>query len=349
MANEGLLNKIYQESFGRDVGKEGLDYWSGRIANDANVTAQNVGDYIRGGASGSDFAALKSRTTPAVAPTTYKPLGLVTSAEPEAVQKSGLGTAQSIANAQLGATQNMAPDVSMQMMNPATAQYYSRQALPQLQEIGGIGEQGYQAVQDALFAPIKQQDEIARQRLSDMYGGRGLYGSSGTGLMSGALAQQEQATQNALSNAVRQRYDLEMADRAARRGEALNLYKAGSSETLAGNEYAQGLMSFQKQQDQEQRDFRNSQIKAQADYINMQNQLKRAIDQQNFQDQLQLAGLGGSGAASANALQAQQNALKSQQDADWYKTIGTGVGSLLSLPTSDGGSIGGDILSSLWG
>lgn len=348
----GQLQSIYQKNFGRDIGKEGLDYWSGQIATDPAVTTANVADYIRGGASGADVAALSSRTTPAITPTTYKPLGEVKTATPEDVQKTGLGTAQSIAQASLAQDQSLAPDISQQLMNPATAQFYNRTPLPELQRVGGIGEAGYQAVQNALQAPILEQARIAQQQIGDIYGGRGLYGSAGTGLMSGAQAQQNQATQTALSKAVADRYNLELQDRAAMRGENLNAYKAKAAETLAGNQYLQDLMNFQIQQDQKQRDFRNAQLKMQSDYINAQNQYQRAINEQNFQRNLSLAGLGQQGAGSAAVLQAQKDALADAQDAALWSSISKGFGGLLSLPTGEGSSVGGDLFSSfsgLWG
>jgi hypothetical protein len=95
-----------------------------------------------------------------------------------------------------------------------------------IKAIAGIGKNGYESVQDALQTPVYSQANKAQNNINSVYGANGLYGSAGNGLMSNALAEQNEATQNALANTVVNRYNLEMADKEALRRQAQNIFQS---------------------------------------------------------------------------------------------------------------------------
>lgn len=312
-------------------------------------------DFLKGRISGGGSPAkTPSPVVHTVAPTTGGNVASYTggfttgSAKPEDIQKYGLGTAKNIA-AQRASQQQVYPaDITGQLQGPATGEYYTHQAMPELQQVGGIAPGGYQAVQSALETPIMQQAQRAQTQIGDIYSGRGLYGSSGSGMQSQALADQNLATQQALAGAVTKRYDLEMADRAARRQEALNQYKAGYANVGEENLYNQQRMAWDLAQEQARRDFANQQLERGQQYgLNRQawEENQREID---FQRMMQLAGMGSSGAATQAGLDAAREQAEAASSAGMWSGIGSLAGGFLGAPTSSGGSVGGDLASGTW-
>ena len=55
-----LITSDYRTEFGRNPEQEGYQYWLGRMQTDPTITANTLTEYIRGGASGTDIAAMGS-------------------------------------------------------------------------------------------------------------------------------------------------------------------------------------------------------------------------------------------------------------------------------------------------
>jgi len=308
---------------------------------------------------------------------TYKP-GTVN--KPETAQKAGLGTANNILNSGINRT-NVYPDnITSQLSGPANLSVSRNVTYNPMQTVQGISNGlfddagkmntvralnggDYAAVQRALQAPILRQGQVARQQINDEYGGRGLYGSVGDGLMSGAQAASQQATQDALSNAVVQRYGLELQDKGQQitqnqavvqalqnalglrldnQGQMIDQNKAqfaaGASSADQINNY--NLMRNQTVRDNAQNniDFRNQKLRENKQYLIDRENWKTGIDEINFQRALQLGGMGNSGAAVNAQLQAARDQADAANNAGMWQGIGSIAGGLMGSYDGSGES-----------
>lgn len=283
---------------------------------------------------------LMSATTtaaPKVATTEYKkPYKPGSIGKAEDAQKYGLGTAKNIIEGTTGKPGYYPEDISGKLKGPAQADYYQNTGFTPYQSLTG-GD--FAKLQESLSAPIMQQDRLAQERIGDVYGGRGLYGSVGGGLMSGAQAAQTGATQSALGQAYAQGLALQQQ-------EAENIFKTGAMTTEQANQYAQAKQAYDLAQQQRQADFYNQQLAMQQQYGLDEQAWQNAQDQIAFDRSATLGGLG----TSAAGLQAQQdiakrNAAAAQQGA-LYQGIGSLAGGLMGAYGKDIASGVGDAVSS---
>lgn len=350
-------------------------------------------------------------TQPQPVPKTYE----VGSMKPEEAQKKGLGTAYNIAQAGTNNSLLYPENYTDKLKGPAQSDYYDYQAPQNLQTYGaapslapttttaqyesitpqakaikaiaGIGKNGYESVQDALQTPVYSQANKAQNNINSVYGANGLYGSAGNGLMSNALAEQNEATQNALANTVVNRYNLEMADKEALRrqaqnifqseyaldrfrqdeaqnqftagfqntealrDQALNQWKSGYTNTADLNQYSAAQQAYDLQQQQAQNDWYNNLMAQNFNYDLNKNAYNQNQLETDFQRYLQLAGQGNSGASVQATIDAANANADATANAGLWSGIGSVAGGLLGASTGDGGSVGGSIwdsISGLW-
>jgi hypothetical protein len=326
--------------------------------------------------------------------------------KPEDAQKKGLGTAYNIAQAGTNNSLLYPENYTDKLKGPAQSDYYDYQAPQNLQTYGaapslapttpqaeaikaipGIGKNGYESVQDALQTPVYSQANKAQNNINSVYGANGLYGSAGNGLMSNALAEQNEATQNALANTVVNRYYLEMADKEALRRQALNIFqseyaldrfrqdeaqnqftagfqnnealrdqalnqwKTGYTNTADINQYNAAQQAYDLQQQQAQNDWYNNLMAQNFNYDLNKNAYNQNQLETDFQRYLQLAGQGNSGASVQATIDAADANADATANAGLWSGIGSVAGGLLGASTGDGGSVGGSIwdsISGLW-
>jgi hypothetical protein len=319
---------------------------------------------------------------------TYATPGAVGSMAGTDAEKTGLGTAKNIMASTINKSYTYPGDITGQLKGPAslgvsgnvgytpmkeqaglTAADYAK--LQNMGKVAGIGANGYQDLQNALQAPIERAGQQQQQNIAAQYGGRGLYGSVGGGLMSGAQAASQLSTQDALSNAVAQRYGLQLqdqqqqieqnkalADNIARaygiqldnqgqmidQNKALFTSRAGAADQQ--NTYNQMRNQALQQNAQAQADFYNQKLAQSQQYGINKDGWQKSIDELNFQRALQLAGQGNSGAQVQAGLENAQNATDAQQKAALYSGLGSIAGGLMG--SYDGSGNSGWNFSNLW-
>ena len=285
---------------------------------------------------------------------TYDPAYASGSTTPEAAQKVGLGTGQNILADQVAKKYDYPDDISGQMTGPATADYATQaQNTPMAQyEMGSLTGGDYDTLQSNLQAPIYQQGQEQQANIANTYGGNGLYGSVGGGLMSGAQADSQQATQNALSNAVGQRYNLQLAEQEALANYNLDqnksLYASGAANTDQLNKQALEEMGYNKAQDQAGIDFGNQQLANKQQYQMSRNAFDQSVDDRNYQNALALAGLAQPAVASNQGYSSNQASIAAQraqadaaQQAALYGGLGQLAGGLMGSYGDKGWTFGG--------
>ncbi len=271
-------------------------------------------------------------------PYDYKPGYSTGSVAPESAQKKGLGTASNILSSNVGQTQTYKPDISGSLKGPATGQYAENVGYGPMQTVSGLTGGDYEKLQANLQQPILSQGQKAQQGIKEDYGGRGLYGSVGRGLMSGAQAQGQEATQNALSNAVAQRYALQLKDQQQQMDQNKALFGAGASTADQLNEYNRQKLGWDVAQDQAGIDFQNAIMQMGNQYGMDKQNWQNQIDQTNFQNALSLAGLANPASAANQQYKLGQQQGDAAQQAALYGGIGQLAGGLMGSYDSSGNS-----------
>ncbi len=271
-------------------------------------------------------------------PYNYKPDYTMGSTAPEAAQKAGLGTGKNILASNVAQTQTYKPDISGQLQGPATGQYAANVGYNPMKTVGGLTGGDYDKLQTNLQQPILSQGQKAQQGIKADYGGRGLYGSVGSGLMSGAQAQGQEATQNALANAVAQRYALQLQDQEQQMGQNQALFQAGAMTADQQNAYNQAQLGWDVAQEQAGIDFANAQAQMANQYGMDKQNWQNQIDQTNFQNALALAGLGNVGTSANQQYQLGQQQGDAAQQAALYGGIGQLAGGLMGSYDTSGDS-----------
>ncbi|WP_319583950.1 hypothetical protein [uncultured Pseudodesulfovibrio sp.] len=245
-------------------------------------------------------------------------------------QKKGLGTGSNIMQAGLQRQQAYPQSYTSQMQGPAQANYYDYTAPGQMNTVSGLEGGDYAKLTQSLQQPILSQHNQAMAGINDQYSARGLYGSTGGGMMSQAQGAQNQATQNALSNAVATGYGLQLQDQSQQIDQNKASWAAGLANAQDQNTYNQNALNYNLDQQNQQAQWNNSLLE--QDYNQALNELnwQNTIDEQNFQRAMQLAGQGNSGAVASQQLQAAQD----QADANTNAAIWGSVGNLASSATS---------------
>lgn len=311
---------------------------------------------------------------------TYAPTYQSGSVKPETAQKTGLGTAQNIMTNRLGSNNNYPDNYTNRLKAPASLSVSRNVTYNPMRTVNGISDStftnagkmntvgalkggDYAALEKALQSPILQQGKVARQQINDEYGGRGLYGSVGGGLMSGAQAASQQATQDALSNATATRYGLEMQDkeqqiaqnqavvqaiqnalglRLDNQGQMIDQNKAqfAAGASSADQRNAYNLMRNQTIQSNanQANDFFNKKLANNAQYEIDRNNFRTGVDEINFQRALQLAGMGNSGAQVQATIKAAKEAADATNQAGLWQGLGALGGGLMGSYDGSGES-----------
>lgn len=261
--------------------------------------------------------------------------------------EKGLGTAANVLNSTLRRGEAYHKNYTNQQKGPATSEYYNNTGYGDYQQVGGLAGGDYGRLEESLQVPIQQQHNQAMTDINNVFGGNGLYGSTGRGMMSDAMAAQNNATQNALASATAQRYGLELQDRSQRMGENMNAWKAGAASADQQNAYNQGQLNWDVSQQQAVNDFYNQKLAQNANYRDSYNAWRTNLDELSFQRALQLAGMGNSSAAA----QSQADIAAANRDALTTQAMWTGGGQLLggmmSMPTGNNSSVGGDLFNTV--
>ncbi len=267
----------------------------------------------------------------------YAPSYSAGSTSPESAQKTGLGTAQNVLKNTLNRQQQYPDDLSGSLQGPATGEMSENIGYGSMEKIGGLMGGDYDRLEQNLQQPILNQGQQAQNQIQDVYSGRGLYGSVGGGLMSGAQAQSQQATQDALANTVAQRYALELQDKGQRMSEAEALFKSGALTADQQNQYNRDKMLWDVNQQQQGIDFQNAMAQMQQQYGLDKQNWQTQVDELNFQRALQLAGQGNSGAQA----QAMLNQADAAERAALYQGLGSVAGGLMGSYGDGGWTFGG--------
>lgn len=216
------------------------------------------------------------------------------------------------------------------MKGPAQANYYDYTAPGQMKTVGGLEGGDYAKLTESLQAPIHTQHNKAMNRIDDNFSARGLYGSTGGGMMSGAYGAQNQATQNALSGAQAQSYGLQLQDMGQQIGQNKAEWAAGLANAQDQNTYNRNKLTHDLNQQNQQNQFHNQNLQQNFQYGLDQQNWQNQIDELNYQRAMQLAGQGNSGAVSAANNQASQYMADKQASASNDAAIWGAVGSLAS-------------------
>lgn len=207
---------------------------------------------------------------------------------------------------------------------------------------GGLMGGDYSRFEQALQTPIRQQHQQAVNQIGDVFGARGLYGSSGNRAHSAALAQQNQATQAALGNATAQRYGMQMQDMVNAQNfdlqdaalwvqDAQNQANYGLANAAMLNDYNRNATSWYDNQVNRGIDFDNQQRLAAWDYANNRQPQRR------FENWLGLATGTMPGYAADREADAYNNA-------SMWQGVGGLMGGFLGAPTGGGSSVAGDVI-----
>lgn len=256
----------------------------------------------------------------------------------EEAQKRGLGAGYDILKSQDARDYQYKPDISGQLEGPATTQFAQNQGYAPMKTVAGLEGGDYTALRDALQQPIINEGQRMQNQIADQYSARGLYGSVGGGLMSGAQTQSQGATQDALSNAIANAYAVQLQDQAQQIDQNKALFSSGATTADQLNAYNRDKMGFNLAQDQQGVDFRNAVLQAQNQYGMDRDQWQTGIDEVNFQRALQLAGMGNSGAQVAAQRQMASDAADAQSTAALYGGLGSIAGGLMGSYDQSGDS-----------
>lgn len=211
------------------------------------------------------------------------------------------------------------------------------------QQVGGLMGGDYNRLEQALQAPIYQQQQDAIAQLNNTIGGRGLYGSTGTGMHDQSLNDLYARTGSALSQATAQRFGMQMEDMGQRMDENRSAWAAGLADAQRRQGYDQSALDTQFANDEAQRQFANSLLGGQFDYSLAKNAYDRALVQDDYAAALGLAtgAIPAYGTSLNNSLgyyNADQQAQMAQSQADAANTAGwLGAGGSLL-----GGMLGSD-------
>lgn len=219
--------------------------------------------------------------------------------------KEAYGATDDVVERALNRDQAFHQDYTSKLAGPATGEFYSNQGYGDLETVGGLMGEDYQRLEESLQSPIHQQHADAMTDIKNVFGGNGLYGSTGRGMMSDAMATQNNATQEALAGATAQRYGMEMQDRSQRMGENLSAWQAGASAADQKNAYSQDKIQFDLDQRQKEADFKNQKLAQKAQYQDDKSAWEDAQDAQDFAMASQ------AGSLKSGALQAQNLATQS--------------------------------------
>jgi hypothetical protein len=262
----------------------------------------------------------------ALTTTPYTTNASVGSMKSEDAQKKGLGTGYNIMQAGLTREQAYPQSYTDQMQGPAQADYYQYTAPGQMNTVSGLQGGDYEALTQSLQQPIYSQHNKVMAGINDQYSANGLYGSTGGGMMSQAQGAQNEATQNALSNAVATRYGLQLQDQAQQIDQNKAQWAAGLANAQEQNAYNQNALQYDLNQRNQQAQWNNSLLE--QDYNQALNELnwRNSIDEQNFQRAMQLAGQGNSGAIANQQLQAAQDQARADNNAAIWGSVGNLAG-----------------------
>jgi hypothetical protein len=232
-----------------------------------------------------------------------------------------------------------------QMANPyanqtQASQYAGTGYDPSMTAYQGIGQNNDQIRAD-FMAPVNQAWNSAQTAINNKFGANGMYGSLGSGLMSGAMGDAAQNYMTGTAQANTMANQQIMTNDMNRVNAGLDSYKLAGDQGLnqwtanqAANEYNNGL-------NQQNAAWGNQQISDKFAYDEAARADKQAYNQQQIENYLGLAG----GSTPANSAQLQANAAnysanqqaKAAQQSANAQTWGGILGGL--------GSLGGGLLS----
>jgi hypothetical protein len=131
---------------------------------------------------------------------------------PEDATKQGLGSASTILSGQMGQNRSYPTWYGSQLKSPTQMDYSSYRPNQAYKTTGGLMGGDYDRLEQAFQAPVKQAYQENLGQIKNIYGGNGLYGSSGGNMMSGALGGAQNQYQTGLADATARRYAFQSED-----------------------------------------------------------------------------------------------------------------------------------------
>lgn len=262
-------------------------------------------------------------------------------------------TAQNVVNGALTKAQSTLNGMSTpaypsytgdQKKGPTQMNYYQNVQAPQYQTTGALMDGDYDALQKAYEQPAYQAYNTATVNTQNTYGNNGMYGSVGNGLMSDAMGYNQQQLNNGLSQAVDQRYKMQQTDMDRMRQENENVAKFGFMDAAQQNEYNKGKFAWDYGQQEQQRNWGNSQIDAKSAYDLAKIGYQQAGEQRIFDNAANLAA--GAGSTASGQMQAEANKYASDRSYDASKQQSSANSSAGWLGAA--GSVGGAVAGSDW-
>jgi hypothetical protein len=340
MPYTGQVSDYYRNILGRDPDQGGLDYWSGQLANGMSPDAVQQGLMSSQEFLGNLYPAQAQDGGYATNTPSFV-INMPGQGEPTSgseAQEQAMGGALNVAHQQANASYNYPSFYGNNFAAPQKMDYAAYANPGQMQSSQALSGGDYDALQNGLMAPIRQQWNDDQQTIKNMYGANGLYGSLGGGVMSGALADASSQRDLATGQATANRYALQMKDLERMDNNYLNQWKTNYANAGMQNDFNVSKTAWDYGQNEALRNYSNQ---------NATNKYNYDIDRLNWQQGMKdnlfnkystLSGMG-------NAANQQNLAAKAASDAsnaNMWAGIGTGLGTFLGSGTGQG------LMSGLW-
>lgn len=300
----------------------------------------------------------------------------------------GLDQAKNLFN-QMATPPSYPSQVSQNQQAPVQMGYYDYTPSATMQQVAapnytasGGAYQGlmggdYNRLEQSLAQPgqlaAQQGYDTGLRNLQEVFGGRGLYGSTmmGNQMNEGLMREYMNALSSNASNAAAKRYSMEQSELAsanqfnmnreqsqnqfAQQGfqtgaaHSADLFKAQQAEAQRQQTYSAGQQAWNYQQQAQQRDWQNNQAYEQFTYKLAQQAYDQQMKEAQMNRALAIAGQGSPLSQSyLNYQIAQQQAAASKDAASQMASAQTNAALYGAVGSGAGGLLGGDLGNSIW-